>query len=93
MEDCVSPLGELVTRLPIGSEYPGHTAGPAFELFYDADWLLPHREAAWQLIGERLDELADFAVELPRRVPARPRAVLAAVAENLRGLSDRMTSA
>ena len=42
MEDVISPLGELVTRLPIGPDYPGKTAGPTFELFYDADWLLPH---------------------------------------------------
>jgi hypothetical protein len=38
------------------------TAGPTFELFYDEDWQLPHRDAAWQLIGERLNELAAFAM-------------------------------
>ena len=90
MEDCVSPLGELVTRLPIGGEYPGKTAGPAFELFYDADWLLPHREAAWQLIGERLNELADFAVSCRDECPPGHVLVLSAVAEKLRAQADRL---
>ena len=50
MEDCVSPLGELRHATADRPRLPGPTAGPAFELFYDADWLLPHRDAAWQLI-------------------------------------------
>ena len=45
MRSVVKPLGGLVTRLPIGPEHPGRTAGPTFELFYDTDYLLPHREA------------------------------------------------
>ncbi len=32
------------------------TAGPSFELFYENDYLMPHREAAWALLAERLDE-------------------------------------
>jgi hypothetical protein len=93
MEDCISPLGELLTKLPIGSDYPGQTVGPAFELFYDADWLLPHREAAWQLMTERLSELADFAVSCRNECPPGHVAVLAAVAEKLRAQSDRLTAA
>ena len=34
------------------------TAGPSFELFYENDYLMPHREAAWALLAERLDEAA-----------------------------------
>jgi hypothetical protein len=92
MEDCVSPLGDLLTRLPIGNEYPGQTVGPAFELFYDADWLLPHRDAAWQLMTERLSELADFAVSCRNECPPGHVATLAAVAEKLRAQSDRLTA-
>ena len=54
----IGPLGELITTLPVGPEYPGRTAGPSFELFYETDYLMPHREAAWALLAERLDEAA-----------------------------------
>jgi len=50
------PLGDLITTLPVGPGQPGKTAGPSFELFYETDYLMPHREAAWALLAERLDE-------------------------------------
>lgn len=90
MEVCISPLGELMTRLPIGGEHPGKTAGPTFELFYDADWLLPHREAAWVLITERLAELADFAASCRDECPPDFVAILIEVASKLRQQADRM---
>jgi hypothetical protein len=60
MFEVIVPLGRLVTTLPVGPEYPGRTAGPSFELFYETDYLLPHREAAWVLLAERLQEAAAF---------------------------------
>ena len=90
MEECVSPLGELLTRLPIGPEHPGKTVGPAFELFYDADWLLPHRDAAWQLIGERLNELADFSASCRDECPPGHIQILVAVSLKLREQADRL---
>ena len=54
MFEVVKPLGDLVTTLPAGPEYPGRTAGPSFELFYESDYVLPHREAAWILLTERI---------------------------------------
>lgn len=54
----IRPLGELITTLPAGPEHPGRTVGPSFELFYETDYLMPHREAAWILIAERLAEAA-----------------------------------
>ena len=60
MFQAVRPLGDLVTRLPAGPDYPGRTAGPSFELFYESDYVLPHREAAWILITERIREAAAF---------------------------------
>jgi hypothetical protein len=62
MQNVVKPLGGLVTRLPIGPEYPGRTAGPTFEVFYGADYLLPHREAAWTLMEERMRTIAELAM-------------------------------
>jgi hypothetical protein len=60
MVRVVKPLGELITTLPAGPEYPGRTAGPSFELFYESDYLLPHLHAAWVLLAERIDEAAAF---------------------------------
>ena len=54
----IKPLGDLITTLPAGDDYPGLTAGPSFELFYESDYLMPHKEAAWALLAERLDEAA-----------------------------------
>jgi hypothetical protein len=87
MEEVISPLGELVTRLPIGDDYPGKTAGPTLELFYDADWLLPHRDAAWQLIGERLTELSDFATACRNECPVGFVRELTIVSQKLRDLA------
>lgn len=60
MIDVIKPLGELATTLPVGDDYPDKTAGPSFELFYGSGYLLPHREAAWTLLQERLEDLATF---------------------------------
>ena len=65
----IKPLGDLITTLPAGPEHPGQTAGPSFELFYENDYLMPHREAAWALLTERLDE----AAWLCDGTPGRPR--------------------
>jgi CDGSH-type Zn-finger protein/truncated hemoglobin YjbI len=54
----IKPVGDLITTLPVGPDHPGTTAGPSFELFYESDYLMPHREAAWALMAERLDEAA-----------------------------------
>jgi CDGSH-type Zn-finger protein/truncated hemoglobin YjbI len=61
MFTVIKPLGQLITTLPVGEEAPGRTAGPSFELFYESDYVLPHRDAAWALIEERLREAAAFA--------------------------------
>ena len=60
MFGAIKPLGDLVTTLPAGPEYPGRTAGPSFELFYESDYVLPHRAAAWILLIERIRQAADF---------------------------------
>ena len=60
MFEVVKPLGDLVTTLPAGPEYPGRTAGPSFELFYESDYVLPHLQAAWILLTERIRVAAEF---------------------------------
>ncbi|HTT90213.1 MAG TPA: ferritin-like protein [Acidimicrobiales bacterium] len=68
MYQGVAPVGKVLGTLPVGPELPGATAGPPFELFYQPDYLLPHREAAWLLISERLAEAAAFADRLAETV-------------------------
>jgi Ferritin-like len=63
MFTVIAPLGRLLMRLPVGPEAPGKTAGPTFDIFRRS-YLLPHREAAWIVLRERLQELADGSVEI-----------------------------
>ena len=87
MFEVIEPLGEIVTTLPVGSTYPGRTAGPSFELFYQPDYLLPHLRAAWVLMAEHLDEAADLA---SRDASTEPR--LAPVAEAMRRHANTLRS-
>jgi hypothetical protein len=71
MSLLIKPLGQLLTTLPVGAEYPGKSAGPNFE-FYRTSYLLPHRHAAWVLMNERLLELAVYCARLSARPSAPP---------------------
>jgi Ferritin-like len=64
MVRAIRPLGDLVTTQPVGDALPGRTAGPSFEVFYENDYLMPHREAAWALLAERIDEAATLGEDL-----------------------------
>ena len=83
MFTVIKPLGDLVTTLPAGPEYPGRTAGPSFELFYESDYVLPHREAAWILLTERIGVAAEFCAP---GVPCDP-----AVADRLAAVRSSLT--
>jgi hypothetical protein len=87
MFDVIEPLGEILTTLPVGPEHPGRTAGPTFELFYQPDYLLPHRRAAWLLMAEHLAEAADLC---GRDQATEPR--LTPVAESLRRHAETLRS-
>jgi len=89
MVGAIRPLGELLTSLPFGPSHPGMTAGPTFELFYRTGYLLPHREAAWIVLEERLRLAADFA----RRITGTPAASCAKVARVFDGYADRFATA
>jgi hypothetical protein len=84
MSLLIKPLGQLLTKLPVGSESPGKTAGPNFE-FYRTAYLLPHRHAAWMLMHERLLELANYCARLSAR-PSAP-AELTKIGESFRKLA------
>jgi Ferritin-like len=84
MSHLIKPLGELLTTLPVGAEYPGKSAGPNFE-FYRTSYLLPHRHAAWVLMHERLLELAVYCARVGARPSAPPQ--LTTIEETFRKLA------
>jgi hypothetical protein len=53
MGTVVRPLGTALTRLPVGPEHAGRTAGLAFEMYYHMTNFVPSREPAWALLHER----------------------------------------
>jgi CDGSH-type Zn-finger protein/truncated hemoglobin YjbI len=87
----IKPLGGLITTLPVGDAHPGRTAGPSFELFYESDYLMPHREAAWALLAERLDEAAWLCDQLAagrgKQIAAQLEPALTALREIARTLA------
>ncbi|MBV9604269.1 MAG: CDGSH iron-sulfur domain-containing protein [Solirubrobacterales bacterium] len=86
------PLGNLITTLPVGRDHPGMTAGPSFELFYENDYLMPHREAAWALLEERLRETANFCGLVREIASGAVAAELAPVQEALSDVADLLAS-
>jgi len=64
MFEVSKPLGQLVTRLPVGQEHPNLAAGPSFELFYEGDYVLPHQHAAWLVLEERLRDTQAFCARI-----------------------------
>jgi hypothetical protein len=60
-------LGPVLTALPVGPSHPGRTAGPAFDIGRPAIFLLPHQDAAWKVIKERLDALQQACASLGQR--------------------------
>jgi len=93
MFGAVKPLGGLVTRLPVGPDQPGATAGPTFELFYEADYLLPHRDAAWAVMEERLRTVAELAVHCREHCSVEFMPPLIKVTDTLRAQADRLAAA
>jgi hypothetical protein len=87
MLQVLRPLGELLTRLPVGPRAPGWTAGPSFMLT-SATPVTPHKPAAWSILGERLLELAEVCGGLTAGAPE----VLAEVGERLKRTSRRWPS-
>jgi hypothetical protein len=94
MTTVIRPLGELLTRLPMGPEHDGVNAGPSFEIG-DTSSLPPHRDTARRVMAERLDHAAGSARRIAdeqRRVPARA-SVLSGVAGSLERCARLLRSA
>jgi hypothetical protein len=105
MGGVLGPLGDLITTLPVGPEHPGRNAGPSFELFYEDDDLLPHRESAWALLEERVRDASTFCGAVIKNSPEQvatalgpAQCALTAVADSLAahfgdwGAASRFTS-
>jgi hypothetical protein len=66
MAAVLRPLGSVLTTLPLGPDHPGELAGPAFFMVHPSQFLLPYRQAAWKVMLQRLDMMADACVRLGR---------------------------
>jgi hypothetical protein len=91
MFSVVLPLGDLLTRLPMGLSQPGMTAGPAFGFYRQTGDVLPHRRAAWYLFHERLLELAAFGKRLQVERPDYQQ--LDAAVQGFRAMATRLEPA
>jgi hypothetical protein len=90
MNWVMRPLGSLLTTLPVGPNRPGVLTGPAFEIVQPSFYVLPHREAAWRILAERLQRLADRADRLGATAGL---ARLAELGTDLRGMALDIESA
>jgi Ferritin-like len=70
-------LGPVLTALPVGPSCPGRTAGPAFDIARPAAFVLPHRDAAWKVIRERLEVLQESCAALGQQAGLTALAPLA----------------
>jgi Ferritin-like len=92
MSGVLGPLGALITTLPVGPEHPGRTAGPSFELFYENDYLLPHRESAWALLEERVRDAASFCARVQASASDDVASALRLVGSALTGVADSLAA-
>src|SRR5262249_2631957 len=92
MVGAIRPLGALLTTLPVGPDHAGLNAGPSFELFYESDYLITHRAAAWALIEERLRDAAGFCSQVREGAPDAVAAQLVPVGEALTRVADSLAA-
>jgi Ferritin-like len=90
MGGVLRPLGNLITTLPVGPEHPERTAGPSFELFYEDDDLLPHRESAWVLLEERVRDASSFCHALAERASQEVASSLEPAERALNAVADSL---
>ena len=87
MNDVIGPLAGILSTMPVGPEHPGRTAGATFELFYQPDYLLPHRKAAWLVGAELLTDAATRA-EIEMRRDRRFEPVVSALRSHAEALRE-----
>ena len=76
-------LGPVLTALPVGPSHPGQTAGPTFDITRPATFLLPHQDAAWKIIKERLDALEQACASLGKQAGLDALAPLASKLQSM----------
>ncbi|MBO0834181.1 MAG: hypothetical protein J2P28_01515 [Actinobacteria bacterium] len=82
-------LGPVLTAMPIGPSHPGQTAGPTFDIAQPGNFLLPHQDAAWKIIKERLDALENACASLSGKPGL---GALGPLADKLQSMSDDIGS-
>jgi hypothetical protein len=87
MVGALRPLGSVLTAMPLGPDHPGELAGPAFFMVHPSQLLLPYRQAAWKVMVQRLEAMADACVRLGGE-PGLDR--LAEVERTVRGTAARL---
>ena len=85
MNHVMRDLGPVLTALPVGPSHPGQTAGPTFDIARPAIFLLPHQDAAWKIINERLDALQQACAFLNQQAGL---SALAPLTEKLQSMSQ-----
>lgn len=90
MGGVLRPLGDLITTLPVGPEHPGRNAGPSFELFYEDDDLLPHRESAWVLLEERVRDASTLCAAVTKSAPGDVASALGPAERALTAVADSL---
>jgi hypothetical protein len=87
MVGVLRPLGSVLTTLPLGPDHPGELAGPAFFMVHPSQFLLPYRPAAWKVMIQRLDVMADACARLGRE-PGLSQ--IADLEQAVRGIAARL---
>ncbi|MEW1845231.1 ferritin-like protein [Nonomuraea angiospora] len=85
MAAVLRPLGTELSRRPAGPAHPGRMAGPAFEMYYLMDNLVPWREAAWTVLVERLRQIAERCASHAATDP-----VIAEASEQVTAVADAL---
>src|ERR1700747_1089644 len=85
MNHVMRDLGPVLTALPVGPSHPGQTAGSTFDIARPAIFVLPHQDAAWTIITERLDALQEACAALSQQAGL---GALAPLAEQLQSMSQ-----
>jgi hypothetical protein len=91
MLSVLKPLGNLITTLPVGPDHPGFNTGPSFELFYESDYVMPHRKAAWALLEERIRDAASFCGRVQGIADERVAGELESVGNALRDVANSLS--
>jgi hypothetical protein len=91
MGQVVRTLGQLLTRLPAGEEYPGKTAGAGFENYGD-DALMVRPALAWSILTDWARQSAVAAQQLAS-ANATHATVLSGVSARWKAIAAQLESA